>query len=271
MFSPHNCHPVICAGPPRCRRKSYGPNASWRSERQPIHGRRAQSRWRVGLVTSYRKHAPCRAQHALSAQSVASLVISVEVTVTQSIVTLVGRMCPHGGPEADRIGLTGLPHQHGLANHAVPDSRWQRGSQPQVYRSAESSILQRRSGAAYHGSWNHPDNKFADAVATSAANGDAPNFDMPDNTDVGSGELVPEALVAGQHASASSPRAPDDQAARLVECIVSDEVEAVRPCFNQRQLEQSGCRSAARVEQVECASEDRSESRDDGLVRAQIA
>jgi hypothetical protein len=65
--------------------------------------------------------------------------------------------------------------------------------------------------AAYRGSWDHPDNKFADAVATSAANGDAPNFDMPDNTDVGSGELVPEALVSGQHASATSPGAPDNQ------------------------------------------------------------
>jgi hypothetical protein len=65
--------------------------------------------------------------------------------------------------------------------------------------------------AAYHGSWDHPDNKSADAVATSAANGDAPNFDMPDSTDVGSGELVPEARVAGQHASTTSPGAPDDQ------------------------------------------------------------
>jgi Transglycosylase SLT domain len=64
--------------------------------------------------------------------------------------------------------------------------------------------------AAYRGSWDHPDNKFADAVATSAANGDAPNFDMPDTTDVGSGELLPEALAADQHVSRSSPGAPDD-------------------------------------------------------------
>jgi hypothetical protein len=64
--------------------------------------------------------------------------------------------------------------------------------------------------AAYRGSWDHPDNKFADAVATSAANGDASNFDMLDSTDVGSGELVPEA-AAGQHVSTLSPGAPDDQ------------------------------------------------------------
>ena len=35
--------------------------------------------------------------------------------------------------------------------------------------------------AAYRGSWEHPDNKFADAVLTSVAKGDAPNFDMPDD------------------------------------------------------------------------------------------
>jgi hypothetical protein len=65
--------------------------------------------------------------------------------------------------------------------------------------------------AAYRGSWDHPDNKFANAVATSASNGDAPNFDMPDTTDVPSGELTPEALATGQHASTASPGAPDDQ------------------------------------------------------------
>jgi hypothetical protein len=65
--------------------------------------------------------------------------------------------------------------------------------------------------AAYRGAWDRPDNKFADAVATSAANGDAPNFDMPDSTDVGLAELVPEARVAGQPASTASPGAPNDR------------------------------------------------------------
>jgi hypothetical protein len=65
--------------------------------------------------------------------------------------------------------------------------------------------------AAYRASWDRPDNKFADQVAASAANGDAPNFDMPDSTDVRSGEFVPQARLAGQHAPATSPGAPDDQ------------------------------------------------------------
>jgi Transglycosylase SLT domain len=65
--------------------------------------------------------------------------------------------------------------------------------------------------AAYGGSWDRPDNKFADMVVTSAANGDAPNFDMTDDTDVGTGEFVPEARDTRQHPSTLSPRAPDDQ------------------------------------------------------------
>jgi hypothetical protein len=36
--------------------------------------------------------------------------------------------------------------------------------------------------AVYRGSWRQPDVKFADAVATSVAKGDAPDFDMPKDT-----------------------------------------------------------------------------------------
>jgi hypothetical protein len=65
--------------------------------------------------------------------------------------------------------------------------------------------------AAYHGSWDRPDNKFADVVAMSAVNGDAPNFDMTGNTDVGSGQLTPEVRGARQRASTWSRGAPDEQ------------------------------------------------------------
>jgi hypothetical protein len=36
--------------------------------------------------------------------------------------------------------------------------------------------------AAYHGSWERPDNGFADRVLASAAKGDAPDFEMPEGT-----------------------------------------------------------------------------------------
>jgi hypothetical protein len=36
--------------------------------------------------------------------------------------------------------------------------------------------------AAYHGTWERPDTRFAAAVIASVETGDAPNFDMPDET-----------------------------------------------------------------------------------------
>jgi hypothetical protein len=38
--------------------------------------------------------------------------------------------------------------------------------------------------AVYRGSWEQPDVKFAEAVATSVAKGDAPDFDMPKDTGI---------------------------------------------------------------------------------------
>ena len=65
--------------------------------------------------------------------------------------------------------------------------------------------------AAYGGSWDHPDNKFADAVLTSAAKGDAPDFDMPDRIDGPLDAAGSELSVSGQHDSAGRPAAADDQ------------------------------------------------------------
>ena len=38
--------------------------------------------------------------------------------------------------------------------------------------------------AVYHGSWERPDVRFAEAVMATAAEGDAPNFDMPKDTSI---------------------------------------------------------------------------------------
>src|SRR5579859_4746715 len=51
--------------------------------------------------------------------------------------------------------------------------------------------------AAYHGSWDHPDNKFADAVLTSVAKRDAPNFAMPDDVGDRSNNGQTELSVTG--------------------------------------------------------------------------
>lgn len=65
--------------------------------------------------------------------------------------------------------------------------------------------------AAYHGSWDHPDKKFAEAVLRSVAKADAPNFEMPNQTSAGPNDIPPQSPVAGRHGSTNSPVAPDDQ------------------------------------------------------------
>ena len=65
--------------------------------------------------------------------------------------------------------------------------------------------------AAYGGSWDHPDNKFADAVLSSAAKGDAPDFDMPDEIDGRLDAAASEFPVYGQRASTERSAATGDQ------------------------------------------------------------
>jgi hypothetical protein len=65
--------------------------------------------------------------------------------------------------------------------------------------------------AAYRGSWDRPDNKFAYAVQTSVAKGDAPNFDMPDDSYVASGDVAPESALAGQRSVTTPSVTLDDQ------------------------------------------------------------
>ena len=46
--------------------------------------------------------------------------------------------------------------------------------------------------AVYRGSWERPDTEFAQAVQASVAKGDAPNFDMPDDTEPTSSNIASE-------------------------------------------------------------------------------
>ncbi len=65
--------------------------------------------------------------------------------------------------------------------------------------------------AAYRGSWEHPDNKFADAVLTSVAKGDPPNFDMSDEPDGGMSDERPKTPAAVEAAPPASSVATDEQ------------------------------------------------------------
>jgi hypothetical protein len=127
------------------------------------------------------------------------------------------RSAPTGLPI--RIGLTGLPVDSGAAITAMfmpcPNiSIAARQISQLVERCKDaphSTADSTRCGiAAYRGSWDHPDTKFADAVLTSAAKGDAPDFDMPGKID-GPLDAASELPVSGQRISTERSVSVDDQ------------------------------------------------------------
>ncbi len=65
--------------------------------------------------------------------------------------------------------------------------------------------------AAYHGSWERPDNAFADAVRTSVTNNDAPDFEMPAETDANAAEVRSARRPAFHDTAMAPPAAPDDR------------------------------------------------------------
>lgn len=65
--------------------------------------------------------------------------------------------------------------------------------------------------AAYHGSWDRPDNAFADAVKTSVANNDAPDFEMPAGIDINAREVRSAQRPAFHDTAPAPPVAPDDR------------------------------------------------------------
>jgi hypothetical protein len=64
--------------------------------------------------------------------------------------------------------------------------------------------------AAFGDSWDRPDNKLADAVLTSAAKGDAPDFDMPGKIEAPLDPVVSELPLSDQRDSAERPAAAGD-------------------------------------------------------------
>jgi hypothetical protein len=65
--------------------------------------------------------------------------------------------------------------------------------------------------AAYRGSWERPDNAFADAVRTSVANNDAPDFEMPAGTDANAAAVRSARRPAFHDTATAPPPAPDDR------------------------------------------------------------
>jgi hypothetical protein len=65
--------------------------------------------------------------------------------------------------------------------------------------------------AVYRGSWDRPDTEFAQAVEASASKGDAPNFDMPDDTEFNSIDVASEVPARQNTVSREPAIAYDEQ------------------------------------------------------------
>jgi hypothetical protein len=135
----------------------------------------------------------------------------------QQAVAEAHRSAPRGLPI--RIGLTGLRVDSDAATLALfmpctNVSTAARQVTELVERCKSATPLtadpDRCAIAAYAGSWDHPDNKSADSVLTSAAKGGAPDFDMP-NIGGGLDSAASVLPVSGQRASTERSATADYQ------------------------------------------------------------
>lgn len=65
--------------------------------------------------------------------------------------------------------------------------------------------------AVYRGSWQRPDVKFAEAVAATVAKGDAPNFDMPKDTNIELLDIGSETVPPSNDSPLASGSAPEER------------------------------------------------------------
>jgi hypothetical protein len=68
--------------------------------------------------------------------------------------------------------------------------------------------------AAYRGSWDRPDNRFADAVRATVEKGNAPNLDMRQDGYFDGSDVASETLTPGPHAALSAPALTADDRER---------------------------------------------------------
>lgn len=92
-----------------------------------------------------------------------------------------------------RIGLAGLPATPRSVTPAmfIPCFNISSAASRLVQLTQRCNTSSRTNGdpthcavAAYHGSWDQPDNTFADAIHTTVVKNDAPDFEMPAETEV---------------------------------------------------------------------------------------
>jgi Transglycosylase SLT domain len=125
-----------------------------------------------------------------------------------------------GGKGIVRVGLAGLPLPPSKVNAAMflPCLNVAIAAQ-RIARLADRCETRRRpktdrlfcAVAAYHGSWEQPDVKFAEAVIASSAKGNTPNFDMPNDINVELLDIASEAAAPSNDSVLGSVSASEER------------------------------------------------------------
>jgi hypothetical protein len=125
------------------------------------------------------------------------------------------------GEIAIRVGLSGLPGtpRSVTATMFTPCSNIASAARQIAQFSELCRASNRAKGdpihcavAAFHGSWERPDNGFADVVQTTVAKGDAPDFEMPDGTGIDTADVGSARQSAAHEMTPALPplTAPED-------------------------------------------------------------
>jgi hypothetical protein len=151
-----------------------------------------------------------------------------------------------------RVGLTGLPGtpRSVTATMFTPCSNIAPAAR-QIAQLVELCTTSIRSKgdpnhcpiAAYHGSWERPDNGFADRVLATVAKGDAPDFEIPAGTGNDTGEVSSSGHPASPDtapATAPSETPHDDERAR--QSPLSGHGEALRQFAGRAFRKRPACR-----------------------------
>jgi hypothetical protein len=130
------------------------------------------------------------------------------------------------GEIAIRVGLTGLPGTPRSVTATVftPCANIASAAR-QIAQFAELCRTSRRvksdpihcAVAAFHGSWERPDNGFADAVRATVAKDDAPDFEMPAGTEIDTADIGSPRQSSSRDVAPAPPPSPtpdDDERAR---------------------------------------------------------
>jgi hypothetical protein len=108
--------------------------------------------------------------------------------------------------------------------------------------------------AAYRGSWDRPDTRFAGAVRATVEKGNAPNFDMRKDAYFDAGDIASETPTRSARCSDCATANTRRSSARLGKWIVSRDASKARQHIVRGAKRRSSCRRAAFAKSCNCSA-----------------